>query len=295
MFLEPDFKHMAEKPLKRLEKWHSIGNDFLITQDTFTPQEIALISDRKFGMGCDQFIIQNHMFLSIFNADGSAAGMCGNALKCLAIKHFRETGAKQFTFMILDQKVAVNMENEVPWIFFPPFFNFRKEEQKNIKVKNSLESHIFYQALASSESQFFYLEVINPHLICIFNSFDLDLLNIYFSAPEITEIIKEVGLQLQIQYSGTKGVNVSFVIKGEDSALFIRTFERGTGETLSCGSAAVAAAICTREEGSYINHVKVKSFGSQKFNEFAYVDFNKEKIALIGKGIKVGDIILSNL
>src|SRR5690606_30534106 len=74
-------------------KMHGLGNDFVILDGNQLPtmldsKHIKAICDRRFGIGCDQLIITESsktadIFMRIYNADGSEAGACGNATRCL--------------------------------------------------------------------------------------------------------------------------------------------------------------------------------------------------------------------
>ena len=78
-------------------KMHGAGNDFVILDDRrltlrLTPARVAALSDRRTGIGCDQFITLEppppgtdaDLFMRIHNPDGSEAGACGNATRCVA-------------------------------------------------------------------------------------------------------------------------------------------------------------------------------------------------------------------
>ena len=83
-------------------KMHGAGNDFVVVDERagplgLTASRIAALSDRRTGIGCDQFIALRlapgaDAFMAIHNPDGSEAGACGNATRCVADLLFRETG-----------------------------------------------------------------------------------------------------------------------------------------------------------------------------------------------------------
>ena len=82
----------------KLEKWHSLGNDFLISRTHVSPEKIKQLSDRNFGIGCDQFIVLENNTVRFFNNDGSESEMCGNALKCVGEIVSRETAYETGVF-----------------------------------------------------------------------------------------------------------------------------------------------------------------------------------------------------
>ncbi|MFL5256718.1 MAG: diaminopimelate epimerase, partial [Rhodopila sp.] len=90
--------------LTRFVKMHGCGNDFVIVDGRSSPLDLtptgaAAIADRHTGIGCDQLIVLQpatpgcDVFMRIWNPDGSEAGACGNATRCVADILFRETQA----------------------------------------------------------------------------------------------------------------------------------------------------------------------------------------------------------
>lgn len=85
-------------------KMHGLGNDFVILDEraghlSLTPARIAALADRRRGIGFDQLVTLRpacaegaHVFVRFFNPDGSEAGACGNASRCVADLVFRQTG-----------------------------------------------------------------------------------------------------------------------------------------------------------------------------------------------------------
>ena len=103
-------------------KMHGLGNDFVAIdarQEPFTPtkDQSRLIADRRFGIGCDQFIIieksQNPdatAFMRIKNADGSEVGACGNATRCIASLLMDEADTDKVTIETLAGLLHVSKE-----------------------------------------------------------------------------------------------------------------------------------------------------------------------------------------
>src|ERR1700733_15847319 len=89
-------------------KMHGAGNDFVVLDARATPLALAParvrhIADRRLGIGCDQLIVIEpdasgaDAFMRILNADGSEAGACGNATRCVAALIAEETGARRLS------------------------------------------------------------------------------------------------------------------------------------------------------------------------------------------------------
>lgn len=220
-------------------KMHGLGNDFVVldfTQDTLPISDVqfAQIADRRFGIGCDQILIVENTDLKgvdfkyrIHNADGSEVGQCGNGARCFAayVKAKGLTNKNKITvttkngLMILelanDGLIKVNMGKVA---FAPsqiPFIAERSELEYDIDVSDSV-----YQISVAN--------IGNPHTMLVVD----DLKN----AP-----VKELGKQLEAHARFPERVNVGFMQKISSTEINLRVFERGSGETLACGSGACAA------------------------------------------------------
>ena len=90
-------------------KMHGLGNDFVILDGRMSPLDLSLerrrtISHRQLGVGCDQLIVlekptdrEADVFMRIYNPDGSEAGACGNATRCVASLMMDESKTDQVT------------------------------------------------------------------------------------------------------------------------------------------------------------------------------------------------------
>jgi diaminopimelate epimerase len=129
-----------------------------------------------------------------------------------------------------------------------------------------------------------YVNLGNPHLIIFYEpNKELD-----------DELVKAKGLELQKKFPQTKGINVSFVQVLNKQKLLVRTFERGVGETLSCGSGSCASFIASQKMGLIEGEVQVFNKGSKKvlaFKEsYHLISFSSENVILKGKGTKVAEV-----
>src|SRR6187397_360165 len=99
-------------------KMHGLGNDFVVLDARradlpITPARAAAIADRRRGIGCDQLIVLEpgaegaDVFMRIRNPDGSEAGACGNATRCVASLVAAETGADRVTVRTIAGDLAV--------------------------------------------------------------------------------------------------------------------------------------------------------------------------------------------
>lgn len=268
----------------KLQKWHALGNDFLISKTLVEARQIIQLSSRNFGIGCDQFVILEGLKVRFFNADGSESGMCGNALKCIAEVVSRETNATTFQLQMKKGLIDVKFNEGRPSICIGKPLNFKPAPNPFSKLKKNF--------FAKNCNQFFYLDLGNPHIVCILHSNPTNFL----SDKEITEEVREAGKFLQTLFPETAGINASFSLIKNSREMEVRTFERGVGETLSCGSGACASFYSALKSGMVSNNAKVFNAGSKKVldicknHHLTSLD-NNENVWLEGFGVKVAEII----
>jgi len=239
----------------KFTKMQALGNDFiiidLVTQRLLLNREqIRRLADRNFGIGCDQVLLvepplaSNHDFhYRIYNADGTEIEQCGNGARCFATfvrdqqlsdKKELTIGTKKSTLklkLLDNDDVEVNMGKP---IFDPqniPFKTPFPDKSYNIKVNNT-------------SLQAFVLSMGNPH--CVIN------------VPNITKAkVSEHGSILSSHSRFPEGANISFMEIISSEAINLRTYERGVGETLACGSAACAAVVAGIKQEKLTNEVEV--------------------------------------
>ncbi|MFT4059161.1 MAG: diaminopimelate epimerase [Legionella sp.] len=226
-------------------KMHGLGNDFMvidgINQDIdLTSKQIAKLAQRNTGVGFDQLLLiesstQDNIDFNyrIFNADGQEVGQCGNGARCLAIfaKHHGLTTknhlkvATKTTQMSLhinaDHTVSVDMG--VPQL--NPLAIPLKAQQQACEYQLSLDDGTIVSLHA--------LSVGNPHAVLI--------------VPEVaTTPVTTLGHQISFHPCFPEQTNVGFMHIINPHHIKLRVYERGCGETLACGSGAVAAVAVGR-------------------------------------------------
>jgi diaminopimelate epimerase len=203
-------------------KMHALGNDFVIINALHHPipetLPIQTLSHRNLGIGFDQLLIiqpgnANHFFCKIYNADGSEAKQCGNGLRCVA-RYLHEQGIIQGNELTLET-ISGNT--------FPVQIHNYQDIciSMGIPQIQDLQYPLKVGAKTLTAS---ILTLGNPHLI---------LSNTPFDASLATQIAQ--------RFPG--GINVGFMQIVDPDYIKLRTFERGSGETLACGSNACAAVI----------------------------------------------------
>lgn len=246
---------------------HGIGNDFVVlgAMEPFSglsPESIRRISDRRFGIGCDQVLVAAaperdgaHIAMKIFNADGSEAKQCGNGIRCFA-KFIRQQGAVDANplrietaggiveaSLLDDGQIRVNMGT-------PDF------DPKAIPMRAGSRARRYALRLDGEEFTIGAVSMGNPHAVLIVEDAE--------NAP-----VETLGPRVQAHEWFPDGVNVGFmqVLSAERARL--RVFERGVGETLACGSGACAAVAVGVVQGVLGNTVRVDLNGGSLKLEWA--------------------------
>ena len=228
-------------------KMHGIGNDFVVF-DTFsqsltlTREQVRHIADRQIGVGCDQVLLLEppkgsdvDVCYRIFNADGGEVMQCGNGARCVAVylrgkglvtknRIIAETGGGQLILNIDDNGcVTVNMG-------VPEF------EPARIPLKVDERAEQYHLKLGDNEITFGAVSMGNPHAVIIVDDVD-------------ATAVHEIGLAVQHNGLFPEGVNVGFMQILNQQAFKLRVYERGSAETLACGSGACAAMVIACQQG----------------------------------------------
>lgn len=247
---------MAETgPRLRFSKMHGAGNDFVVLdlRGDATPPPPALcraLADRHTGVGCDQILTVEPArapgsvaSYRIWNADGSAAGQCGNGARCIAAWLVRDGAAGTPAFAIDSPAGTHAVERDgdgyrvvmgVPE-FEPariPLLGF--DDVRDTYVVASGGAIIGFGAVSMG----------NPHAVVEVDDVD-------------TAAVEHQGRLLQNHEGFPDSVNVGFAQVRSRERVHLRVYERGVGETRACGSGACAAAVVLMRRGKVDNQVTV--------------------------------------
>ena len=236
------------------KKMHGLGNDFVILDSKdlsgpLSPGQIKHICDRNFGVGCDLLTVLEpsdnaDVFARFLNADGSESAACGNASRCVADIVMRELGSDACTIEtgrgILH---CTRAESEMVTVDM----GAPLEVQEIPSPDNRLPSPIT-------------VNMGNPH--CVFFVDDVESVDIETLGPSIENM---TGIF-------PDRTNVEFVEITGDNQLRQRTWERGVGVTLACGSGACAVALAAQTSGLTGNKVEITLDGGPVFIEIHETD-----------------------
>lgn len=241
-------------------KYQGTGNDFVITTDFYEPstQQIQFLCNRKYGIGADGLIVMKiesdvDFDMMYYNADGSES-FCGNGSRC-AVRHAQFLGW-------VEHECQFNSNDGT---------HYAKIEQDLIHLK----MHDVKEVTAIGND--FVTNTGSPHYLIFKDSLEI---------PVVEEAQK-------IRYSETfkkDGINVNF-IQPEETALHIRTYERGVeDETLSCGTGVTAAVLAEHaSSGAHTTSIQraVETQGGSLAVQFTFDGERYKDIFLIGPAIHV--------
>lgn len=204
---------------------HGTHNDFVLLYDpddqmTFTPAQVAQICNRSTGIGSDGFIRMTKQsgkwFMDYRNQDGSLAEMCGNGIRVMA-RYLVERGHQGEGIFAIDTRAGVK------YLAVPA--------QADISVNMGGVSEIYDEVLVSIGDKSWtgqHIDIGNPHAVVFVD--DLGAIGDLSMPPEVEGDYPD-------------GVNVEFVKILENGELAMRVYERGVGETQSCGTGTCAVAL----------------------------------------------------
>jgi diaminopimelate epimerase len=213
---------------RRFDKMHGLGNDFVIVdarQDPFevTPALARAIADRRTGIGCDQLIVLEpsdtaDLKMRIWNSDGGEVESCGNATRCV----IQLTGARCIASdggLLEGEDLGAEVEVSIG----EPRFGWHE-----IPLAYAMDTAALPMAWDGLEHPMA-LNVGNPHLV--------------FFVPDARDVpLEVVGPRIENDPAFPERINVN-VATSIDGRVKLRTFERGAGETLACGTGACATAV----------------------------------------------------
>ena len=259
-------------------KMHGLGNDFVIIdsrgRNAVTTAALArALGDRHRGVGFDQLAeIRSSsaadIDLDFWNADGTIAGACGNATRCVAELILTETGMAEISIRTLrgilrarrseDGMVSVNMgEPQLSWPEVPLAH----------EVEDTLQLPLTGAPAAVGMG--------NPH--CVFIVPDADAVD-----------VADRGAAIEHDPLFPEATNVEFAEVRSRNEVRMRVWERGTGITLACGSGACATLVATHLRGLTDRSVKMQVDGG-----WLFLNWREDGVWMTGPTEHVFDAVLT--
>ncbi len=233
---------------RQFHKMHGLGNDFVILDGRMEPIAMTdalarALADRNTGIGCDQLILlgpsdRAAIRMDIWNADGGPAEACGNASRCVVAL----TGAATIDTAggIL---IGSTDGGEVEVAFREPRFGW--DEIPLAYPMDTTALPMAWEELGQPMA----LNVGNPHLVFFVDSVD-------------QARVRQLGPAIEHDPAFPERINVNIANVGT-KAIMLRTWERGAGLTLACGTGACATAVAAIVQKKAVSPVKVAMQGGE--------------------------------
>ena len=235
-------------------KMHGLGNDFVVIDAinqsvSLTPEQVQQLADRHFGIGFDQLLLVETATTAadfryrIYNADGGEVAQCGNGARCF-MQFVREQGltdksqiqvetASGPLQLVQQSDGQISVDMGVPRLE-PAEIPFVAPGREQTYTLDVLDRHLQIAALSMG----------NPHAVLWVDDIE-------------TAAVASLGPAIENHPRFPERVNVGFMQIVNADSIHLRVFERGTGETLACGSGACAAVVAGRLLEQLSESVKV--------------------------------------
>jgi len=225
-------------------KMQGLGNDFVVIDAisqtvSLSAQQIRLLADRHFGIGCDQLLLVERprgadadFRYRIFNADGGEVEQCGNGARCF-VQFVRERGLTDKDEITVETaggmiRPRIEADGRITVDMGVPRFT-----PKEIPFIASAAAPRYQLEVNGKEFTIGAVSMGNPHAVMLIDDVR--------SAP-----LAELGPLIEGHPRFPQRVNVGFMEVVAPDHIRLRVYERGTGETLACGTGACAAVVLGR-------------------------------------------------
>lgn len=240
-------------------KMQGAGNDFIVINGIEQPfalsaQQIQTLADRQFGIGFDQLLLVESSEIAdfkyrIFNADGSEVAQCGNGARC-------------FVRFIADQKLSSKHEISVETAsgIITPKLEANGLVTVNMGAPRFSPTDIPFIADVAASS--YSLDIANQQItisaVSMGNPHAVQIVEDVETAPVVAQ-----GSLIEVHPRFPERVNAGFMQIINPHHIKLRVFERGSGETLACGTGACAAVVAGIQLGRLQSPVKVSARGGE--------------------------------
>lgn len=257
----------------RFTKMHGIGNDYVYVncfeETVENPAELAVKMSRlHYGVGSDGLILicpseVADFEMKMYNADGSMSEMCGNGTRCVGkyvydkgltdkttVNLMTGAGMKELQLNVQGGKVqSVRVDMGAPEL-----------RPENIPVNLTGEAVMGYPLqVGSAVYEIHCVSMGNPHCI------------VFVKDPDLVDV-EQVGSLLENHPIFPKRANIEFVQVIDRQHLRMRVWERGSGETLACGTGACASLVAAVLTGKADRRVTMDLLGGSLELEWAFAD-----------------------
>jgi diaminopimelate epimerase len=262
----------------KFTKMQGIGNDYVYVncfeEEVKDPSRIArIVSERHFGIGADGLILicpseKSDVRMRMYNADGSEGNMCGNGARCIA-KYVYDHDICRKGMITLETKVG---EKKLQIFAKDGVCDSVTVDMGIPRITSRLPEDI---TVGGIPYEFIGVDVGNPHAVYYVDSKEeLDGKN-----------LEKSGTLYEHHQRFPDGVNSEFVFVADRKNLYMRVWERGSGETLACGTGATASAYASMMSGRCDDQVNMHLRGGSLI-----ISWDREKsghIFMTGPAVEV--------
>ena len=252
----------------RFTKMQGLGNDYVyvncMEEKVENPSEAAKrVSDRHFGIGSDGLILicpseKADFEMAMYNADGSRSEMCGNGIRCVA-KYVYDYGLTDKTSISVETLGGIKYldltveDGKVSLVRV----DMGRPELRADQIPIICEAEVIDEPIVvdGMEYRITGVSMGNPHAVVFLE--DLEGLD-----------IEKIGPKFENHERFPKRINTEFVKVIDRTHVEMRVWERGSGETLACGTGSCAAAVACMLNGLTDSAVTVKLLGGELFIEW---------------------------
>lgn len=245
----------------KFTKMQGIGNDFVVVDAYTSPlalsaEQIRYIADRHFGVGCDQLLMverptQDNVDFRyrIFNADGGEVEQCGNGARCFVrfVHEHQLTDKAEIAVETASGVIYPKLESDGNVTVNMGAPDFNPEHVPFIADAPAL-THVL--DVAGQRVDIGVASMGNPHAVQV--------------VPDVDEApVAAQGPIIEAHPRFPQRVNAGFMQVVSSHEIKLRVYERGSGETLACGTGACAAVVTGIRQGLLESPVKVSTRGGQ--------------------------------
>ncbi len=246
----------------KFTKMHGCGNDYVyvncMEKMLEDPDQVSrFVSDRHFGVGSDGLILicpsdQADFRMAMYNADGSEGEMCGNGIRCVAkyvydygltdqtsISVETKGGIKYLDLTVKEGKVSLVKVNMGSPILKPSLIPIRSDKEQFVDEPVTVDGKVYRMTGVSMG---------NPHVVTFVD--DTASLN-----------LEKIGPSFENHELFPNRINTEFVQVLSRHEINMRVWERGSGETLACGTGTCASAVACVLNGKTDEHLTVHLLG----------------------------------
>ena len=236
-------------------KMHGLGNDYVYidcfqkpTAEFIGSMDLSdlarRVSDRHFGIGSDGLVLilpadEADAKMRMFNPDGSEAQMCGNAIRCVG-KYLYESG------ICTETELRIDTLSGIKTLLLHAVEGIVERVTVNMGVPSVFPDTL---PLEGKTLDFMNVNMGNPHAV------------FFLDRPAAYEEVHTLGPKIETHPHFPEGTNVEFAYVRNEREIDMRVWERGTGETMACGTGTCATAVAAIRQGKAGNTVTVHLLG----------------------------------